>query len=112
MKPTLILLMMLAMQPVLAGELYRWVDANGKVHYGDVPANDAQQLEVKKYAAPVVSPASDSALEKAKKDFPVTLYVIRNCGNACTLARNLLARYKIPYKEVMLKNQQDVNDFK
>lgn len=31
-----------------AAEIYRWVDANGKVHYSDRPvANDAQSVEVR-----------------------------------------------------------------
>lgn len=107
------LLMLAAMQFAAAGELYRWVDKNGMVHYGDIPANDAQQLETKKYSEPTPAPSPSSfSLERAKKNFPVTLYVIRNCGGACKQAHEFLAKFKIPYTEVLLQNQQQVNEFK
>jgi glutaredoxin len=107
------LLMMVALQPAMAGELYRWVDKNGVIHYGDVPANDAQQLETKKFSEPPPAPSPSSfSLDRAKKNFPVTLYVIRNCGDGCKQARDFLAKFNIPYTEVLLQNQQQVNEFK
>jgi glutaredoxin len=114
MKSVLITVLMLAaLQSAAAGELYRWVDKSGVVHYGDIPANDAQQLETKTYSEPAPAPSPSSfALEKAKKNFPVTLYVIRNCGGACKQAHDFLAKFNIPYTEVLLQNQEQVNEFK
>jgi len=43
-----ILLVMVALmyvQPVSA-EIYKWIDAEGKTHYGDQPGKQAQQLEL------------------------------------------------------------------
>lgn len=114
MKSVLMAMLMLAtLQPVIAAELYRWVDSEGKVHYGDVPANDANQLEVKKFTAPPppVSPSSYE-LDRAKKNFPVMLYVIRNCGDVCQQARDFLSKRNIPYTETVLKNQQEINDLR
>lgn len=109
----IILSLVLALQPAMAGELYRWVDKAGKVHYGDVPANDAEQLETRKFVAPPESPSPSSyQLDKAKKNFPVTLYVIRNCGDACTQAHDFLSKHGIPFTETLLKNQQEINDFR
>jgi glutaredoxin len=114
MKSVLITMLMLtALQSAAAGELYRWVDKNGVIHYGDVPANDAQQLESKKFSEPPSAPSPSSfALERAKKNFPVTLYVIRNCGDGCKQARDFLTKLNIPYTEVLLQNQQEVNKFR
>lgn len=114
MKSVLITVLMLAaLQTAVAGELYRWVDKDGTVHYGDIPANDARQLETKKFSTPPPQPSPSAyGLDKVKKNFPVTLYVVRNCGNACKQAHDFLAKYKIPYTEVLLKNQQEVNDFR
>jgi glutaredoxin len=114
MRPILIAMLALAiLQPAAAGELYRWVDKSGVVHYGDIPAADARQLETKKFAAPPSGPSQSSYdMDKAKKNFPVTLYVIRGCGDACKQAHDFLAKFNIPYTEVLLKNQQEVNDFK
>ena len=132
MRPVLIAMLAFAvLQTAAAGELYRWVDKRGVVHYGDIPATDAQQLETKKFATPPPAPCfrpdpekrkpalrppapspSSYELDKARKNFPVTLYVIRGCGDACKQAHDFLAKYKIPYTEVLLKDQQEVNDFK
>lgn len=30
-----------------AGEVYKWVDKDGKVHYGDRPKHEAQQVEIR-----------------------------------------------------------------
>ncbi|WP_185964417.1 DUF4124 domain-containing protein [Aliikangiella marina] len=39
--------------PVLAGEVYKWVDENGKVHYSDRPKDDnAQVVEIKNKVTP------------------------------------------------------------
>jgi len=51
MKRIVLLLSCLAAMPsgTQAGELYRWVDAKGKVHYGDVPPADMAQVEPRKF---------------------------------------------------------------
>lgn len=41
-------LSLLASRPVLGtGKVYRWVDAQGRVHYGDQPANNAQEVPLR-----------------------------------------------------------------
>src|SRR5512135_676815 len=62
-----------------ADELYRWVDKDGKVHYGDTPVEDAEKL---KFSTPDTTAASGIddanlpyAARQARKNFPVTLYV-------------------------------------
>ena len=49
---------------VSAGEVYKWVDKDGKVHYGDRPKHDAQQV------APKIGtlPAGPADPEAAKKE--------------------------------------------
>lgn len=37
-----VLLLCLIAQPVLAGNIYRWVDAQGQVHYGETPPSGVQ----------------------------------------------------------------------
>ena len=104
MRPVLIAMLAFAvLQTAAAGELYRWVDKRGVVHYGDIPATDAQQLETKKFATPPPAPSPSSyELDKARKNFPVTLYVIRGCGDACKQAHDFLAKYKIPKSVVFV----------
>jgi hypothetical protein len=42
-----VLFAMCASLAVHAGDVYKWVDKNGNVHYGDKPRQSAEQVEVK-----------------------------------------------------------------
>ena len=109
-------MMLLALQSAAAGDLYRWVDQSGKVHYGDVPANDAQQLQERKFDRPATPLSEDEALpyevRRAKQRFPVTLYVTENCAEACQQARDFLTQQHIPFAEKKLLTQDEFNAFK
>ena len=112
MKHLVLLLLCVAVMPAQAG-LYRWVDADGKVHYGDAPPPEAKQLEAKKLADKVDSGQGMSyETYRAQQNFPVTLYVTENCTDACNNARNLLSTRGIPYSEKMLKTQAEIDAFK
>jgi len=48
MEPMRILMLLLAFTPLLAlAEIYRWVDAQGQVHFGARPAPGAEQIQVR-----------------------------------------------------------------
>lgn len=98
---------------IQAGELYRWVDSSGKVNYGDVLPPGAMQVEVKKFPKDT---ASSEYLPyetlRAQQNFPVTLYVADNCGEACVQARNSLNKRGVPFNEKALKTKQDIDTFK
>ena len=98
---------------VQAGELYRWVDASGKVYYGDVLPVGAMQVEVKKF------PKDNTSSEylpyetlRAQQNFPVILYVSDGCGETCDQARSLLNKRGIPFSEKLLRTKQDIEAFK
>jgi glutaredoxin len=115
MKSRYILVAILATATVsaLAGELYRWVDQSGKVHYGDVPDAVAAKPEQKKFSD---SATPDDALpyetRRAKEIFPVTLYVADNCKEPCQRARDLLNQRGVPFTEKMLVTQEEVDAFR
>lgn len=49
----------LATQPLFAaGKVYRWVDSQGRVHYGDQPARNAEEVQLK--APGTVRPAEET----------------------------------------------------
>jgi hypothetical protein len=82
-------------------ELYRWVDANGKVQYSDQPPppNIKNVVTVKaKGGKPSEAPLPYS-LQQAVKNFPVTLFSTE-CGESCTKARDLLTKRGIPYTDM------------
>jgi hypothetical protein len=96
----LCMLMVFAAQSAQAGTLYRWVDANGNVHFTDQPPpQNAKDIQEKRLASPTQSngqtPYSTLA---ASRNFPVTLY-ITNCGDTCTRARDHLSKRGIPFSE-------------
>lgn len=98
----------------LAGEVYRWVDKSGKVHYGDTRAPDAAGAEKKKLSS---SPATgDEGLSyearRAKQNFPVTLYVADNCAEPCKQARNLLSQRGVPFTEKNLATPEEISAFR
>ncbi|HEX9450196.1 MAG TPA: glutaredoxin family protein [Burkholderiales bacterium] len=81
-------------------DVYRWVDADGKVHFSDqLPPADIKQFEKIKAAGGKSSDAPlPYALQQAVNNFPVTLYSSA-CGDGCTRARQLLEKRGIPHTE-------------
>ena len=111
MKRIVLLLTVLAIMPVQAGEVFRWVDKNGKVHYGDVPPAAAQAERRK--LGDSVEQGEDISFEarRAQQNFPVTLYVSDTCTEPCTQARNLLRKRGVPYSETMFKTKTEIDAF-
>jgi glutaredoxin len=98
--------------PTQAGELYRWIDEKGKVHYGDVPVPVAD-IEKKKFSDAAESDAGQPyATRRAQQNFPVTLYVAENCAEFCRQARELLSQRGIPFAEKNLATQEEIDAFK
>src|SRR5450756_1383701 len=98
---------------VQAGELYRWVDSSGIVHYSDVPSADAEKIDSRKFSE-AVAPSENVPYEtrRAQQNFPVTLYVGDGCGETCDQARSLLSKRGIPFSEKFLRTKQDVEEFR
>ncbi|MFA6901930.1 MAG: glutaredoxin family protein [Gallionellaceae bacterium] len=103
-----------AMSAAHAASLYKWTDKDGKVHYGDKPAEDAVKTEQKRFSGPAESGDDDLSygMRKAKQDFPVTLYVAPNCGDICVQARAVLNKRGIPFAEKNLEAKEDIDEFK
>jgi hypothetical protein len=115
MKRIILLLICLVIIPfgAHAGKLYRWIDAQGKVHYGDLPPVGATQITLIKSPADA-GPVEDMPYETrlAHQNFPVTLYVADNCAEPCDQARSFLNKRGIPFSEKKLVTQEDINVFK
>lgn len=93
-----------------AGEAYRWVDAEGKVHYGDRPPADTKEVETRKIPADNPDAATLEAIKRKQR--PVVLYVAPNCAEPCQLARDFLKLNKIPYTEKNLVSNEEILAFK
>lgn len=92
----LMLVAALAVAPAGA-ELYKWVDADGNVHYTDTPPPTSARKTERKKLTDKPSPSSiPYSLQQAVKHFPVTLFTY-DCGEGCTKAVALLAKRGIPH---------------
>jgi glutaredoxin len=97
----LLIAMLVASTPAGAG-VYKWTDAQGRVHYSDNPPPEAkaQQVKVKinSIQGPaVVSTVRDTPAAKAKEK--VRIYTAVWCGY-CKKAKAHLATRGVPYDEV------------
>jgi hypothetical protein len=106
-----LLLVFLCAGMAQAQTMYRWVDQDGKVHYGDrpPPPNAASEVQQKKYAAPTADKPMSHALREAAKNFPVTLYVSDDCKAACDEARAYLAKRGVPHAEKRVSSNEEID---
>jgi hypothetical protein len=112
MKRIFLLLCLLMLPNVQASELYRSIDKDGHVHYGDSPLMGTEDVEQLKLAN---EPKRDENLpyetKRAMENFPVTLYAFPDCGSACQVARDLLRKRGIPFTEKSLITKEDIDAF-
>src|SRR5258706_1333664 len=81
-----------------AGDIYRWIDAQGNVHYTDQePPPTARKVErVRLGYNSIDVDLLPYGTQIAVKKNPVTLYN-SDCGDPCTAARALLGKRGIPH---------------
>lgn len=105
-----LLLLAFAAVAASAQQVYRHVDANGKVSFSDQPpAADARP------AAPRAGTASNDGssaalpyeLQQVVQRYPVTLYTGDNCA-PCDTGRSLLTTRGVPFAERQVKTNEDV----
>jgi glutaredoxin len=102
MKRTHLLALAIAIAagPLSAAQLYRWVDEKGTVEWRDTPPPaNAKQVEQRNVGSNTIQTSTmPYSVQQAVKNYPVTLWTY-DCGDACTQARNHLARRGVPYTE-------------
>src|SRR5262252_2449004 len=95
-------------------ETYRWVDDQGGVHYTQTPpppgARDVQRKNLEQSGA-AASTDLPYATQQAAKNFPVKLYMQKPCA-PCDEARALLVRRSVPFSEVNVLNQRELDEVK
>lgn len=113
MRSGFLLMCLLMLANVQAGELYRSIDKDGKVHYSDTPLEGSEDYERLKLAKDPV-PTADLPYEtqRARQNFPVTLYTFPDCSSACQQARDMLSKRGIPYTEKSLITKEEIDAFR
>jgi len=98
-----------------AAAQYRWVDANGKVHYGDSPPRDAKDVRsLGKGSVPAAADASAGLpyeLRRAVERAPVVLYSAPDC-QPCVPAAALLRERGVPFTERTVTSNEDLQEFR
>jgi glutaredoxin len=98
----LLLLALLALPLTAASEIYRWTDAQGKVHYSDNPPPEAQAKQIKVRINSIEGPAVVSTVRDAPAAKPkdrVRVFTAVWCGY-CKKAKAYLAGRGVPFEEV------------
>lgn len=105
MRNWLLVLLLFAVTPLAAGELYKWIDEDGTVHFSDrKPAEDAERVDLEplNVADPVnTDTAADAAAPgagDADTGAMVTMYSTSWCGY-CKKARRYFDAEGIPFRE-------------
>jgi Domain of unknown function (DUF4124) len=99
LKASLSLLLLAAVCTAQAQTVYRWVDKDGKVHYGDAPPSDNKSVQQKniKAGTGIANPENlPLAVRQAMERNPVSAF-LTDCGELCNGARAFLAKRGIPY---------------
>jgi glutaredoxin len=97
-----------------SGQAYRWVDKDGKVHYTqEPPPPGAKSVQKKTFRQGQAETSSlPYATQVAAKNYPVTLHTAPDCGDPCDRARALLVRRSVPFREVSVLSQNEVDELK
>jgi glutaredoxin len=92
---------LLAANSAAAQSLFKIVGPDGRVTYTDrVPSSsEGRAVPVNRETGGANDPALPFALRQIAARFPVTLFTSSDCGEGCSMARSLLARRGIPYRE-------------
>jgi glutaredoxin len=99
-----------------SAQMYRWVDKDGRTHYTQTPPPpEAKGVQKKRLGAGGAAASYGDlpyATQNAARNYPVTLYTAPDCGSPCEQARALLVRRVVPFKEVSVQGQQDIDKLK
>jgi hypothetical protein len=97
MKYRMLLAVLISIAVLAHAETYKWVDADGTIHYSDQPPPpSARKSERKRLGDKPGDVAMPYVLQQAMNNFPVTLFVYE-CGDGCSLARAFLVKRGVPY---------------
>ena len=102
------------------GQVYKWTDSTGKVHYGDKPPEDARKEELRiripSYEGPVEVRDWGAVLRRKAPEgggaMSVTMYSTDWCGH-CKNARAYFASKGISYRDIDVeKSESGRKEFK
>lgn len=107
------ILLLVLLASAVQAQTYRWVDKEGKVHYGDrPPAAAAGQAQERRLGTPAADKTLPFGMQQAVANFPVTLYVTADCAEGCKEGREYLKARGIPFSEKNVASSEDIEALK
>ena len=115
-RPSILTVLLLASTCVNA-QAYRWVDDKGRVHVGDSPPASAKAVRKNGVTTEAAAAAEQRQqlpfeVQRAQKDFPVTLYTAPICKQPCDMARAALNKRGVPFTEVQVWTPETLEQLK
>jgi glutaredoxin len=96
-----------------SAQQYRWVDEKGRVHYTDTPPPpSAKSAQKKNLKGNELGQQPSYELTQAIQKAPVTLYTFTECKDPCQMARDVLNKRGVPFREKLVANQQMLDELK
>ena len=90
---------------------YRWIDEKGRVHYTDTPPPpSAKSAQKKNLKGNELGQQPSYELTQAIRNAPVTLYTFTECKAPCQMARDVLNKRGVPFREKLVSNQQMMDE--
>lgn len=97
-----LLMLCLALSAEAAAEIYKWMDEQGRVQFGDRPPlekkKDPITLKINTYSAPRIVYTAPEPRKKPSRKPKVVMYSAEWCG-VCKRATSYFKKNKIRYKE-------------
>ena len=91
-----------------AQTVYKWVDKDGKVHFGDTPPSDRDATQQRISGGGASSEEQvPYATQMAAKSSPVAIYTSNDCGDLCAKGRALLTQRGVPFTEKNAETNPD-----
>jgi hypothetical protein len=93
--------------PCGAQVTYRWVTKAGETVYSDQPPPLGTRFEKMEGGAGESAQTLPYATRLAQEKYPVTLYTVAGCKNACVNARGLLNGRGVPFSEKSIASAEE-----
>ena len=105
------LLIVMLVAPTAWAQQYRWVDEAGRVHYTDTPPPpSAKSAQKKNLKGNELGQQDSYEMTQAVRNAPVTLYTFTECQGPCQMARDVLNKRGVPFREKQVSNQQMLDE--
>ncbi len=106
----IILMLCLLLSAAASAEIYKWLDEQGRVQFGDRPPPEKKQepieLRINTYSAPKIVYTPPEPRKKQDKKPRVVMYSAEWCG-VCQRAKSYFKNNKIRYKEYDIDKSEE-----